>query len=134
MKMKNANEAAKITAVAINKQARDFIANKVAPAIINRAEESKGNIAINLLKNSLDYETACRIGPKIKAILENEFDYIVDFTNYSSYQEEDAYLIYLLFFEEVTVKEVAQICGCSRKTIQNRRKKILNKLCYMIKE
>ena len=39
--------------------------------------------------------------------------------------EEDAYLIYLLFFEEITVKEAAQICGCSRKTIQNRRKRIL---------
>ena len=35
--------------------------------------------------------------------------------------EQEAYLIYLLFFEEVTVKEAAQICGCSRKTIQNRK-------------
>ena len=42
--------------------------------------------------------------------------------------EEDAYLIYLLFFEEVTVKEAAQLCGCSRKTIQNRRKRILEVL------
>lgn len=25
--------------------------------------------------------------------------------------EEDVYLIYLLFFEEVTVKEAAQLCG-----------------------
>ena len=39
--------------------------------------------------------------------------------------EEDAYLLYLLYFEEVTVKEAAQICGCSRKTIANRRKRIL---------
>jgi DNA-directed RNA polymerase specialized sigma subunit len=46
--------------------------------------------------------------------------------------EEDVYLIYLLFFEEVTVKEAAQLCGCSRKTIQNRRKKILNDLCQMM--
>ena len=29
--------------------------------------------------------------------------------------EADAYLLYLLFFEEVTVKEAAQLCGCSRK-------------------
>ncbi len=46
--------------------------------------------------------------------------------------EEDAYLIYLLFFEEVTVKEAAQICGCSRKTIQNRRKRILETLHRVI--
>lgn len=42
--------------------------------------------------------------------------------------EADAYLLYLLFFEEVTVKEAAQICGCSRKTIANRRKRILKEL------
>ena len=36
--------------------------------------------------------------------------------------EQEAYLIYLLFFEEVTVKEAAQICGCSRKTIQKHKK------------
>lgn len=42
--------------------------------------------------------------------------------------EEDAYLLYLLFFEEVTVKEAAQLCGCSRKTIANRRNRILKYL------
>lgn len=42
--------------------------------------------------------------------------------------EEDMYLLYLLFFEEVTVKEAAQLCGCSRKTVENRRKKILREL------
>ena len=42
--------------------------------------------------------------------------------------EADAYLLYLLFFEEVTVKEAAQLCGCSRKTITNRRKRILKEL------
>lgn len=46
--------------------------------------------------------------------------------------EEDAYLIYLLFFEEITVKEAAQICGCSRKTIRNRRKRILEILQLMM--
>lgn len=46
--------------------------------------------------------------------------------------EEDAYLIYLLFFEEITVKEAAQLCGCSRKTIQNRRKRILDNLYQMM--
>lgn len=42
--------------------------------------------------------------------------------------EEDMYLLYLLFFEEVSVKEAAQLCGCSRKTIENRRKRILKVL------
>jgi len=48
--------------------------------------------------------------------------------------EEDVYLLYLLFFEEVTVKEAAQIYGCSRKTIQNRRRKVLSKLYQMMRE
>jgi RNA polymerase sigma factor (sigma-70 family) len=48
--------------------------------------------------------------------------------------EQDAYLIYLLFFENVTVKEAAQICGCSRKTIQNRRNRILAELKNTMKE
>lgn len=49
-----------------------------------------------------------------------------------SLPEEDAYLIYLLFFEEVTVKEAAQLCGCCRKTIRNRRKRILEMLHQML--
>ncbi len=48
--------------------------------------------------------------------------------------EADAYLLYLLFFEEVTVKEAAQLCGCSRKTIANRRKRILLELNGKLKE
>lgn len=47
--------------------------------------------------------------------------------------EADAYLLYLLFFEEVTVKEAAQLCGCSRKTIANRRKRILKELNEKLK-
>ena len=48
--------------------------------------------------------------------------------------EEDDYLLYLLYFEEVTVKEAAQICGCSRKTIANRRKRILKELNGKLRE
>lgn len=49
-----------------------------------------------------------------------------------SLPEMDAYLLYLLFFEEVTVKEAAQLCGCSRKTVENRRRRILRELkCKM---
>ena len=47
--------------------------------------------------------------------------------------EADAYLLYLLFFEEVTVKEAAQLCGCSRKTIASRRKRILKELNEKLK-
>lgn len=47
--------------------------------------------------------------------------------------EENVYLLYLLFFAEVTVKEAAQICGCNRKTIANRRKRILAKLKEKLK-
>ena len=43
-------------------------------------------------------------------------------------REQDAFLIRLLFFEEVSVKDAAWICGCSRRTIQNRRKRILEEL------
>lgn len=39
--------------------------------------------------------------------------------------EEDVYLIHLLYFSEVSISEAAQICGCSRKAIRNRRRRIL---------
>jgi DNA-directed RNA polymerase specialized sigma24 family protein len=45
-----------------------------------------------------------------------------------SLAKEDDRLIYLLFFEEVTIKDAAQILRCSRKTIYNRRKCILSEL------
>ncbi|CUX32921.1 RNA polymerase sigma factor [Clostridium sp. C105KSO13] len=48
--------------------------------------------------------------------------------------EPDAYLIYLLFYEEVKVKEAAQIFGCSRKTILNRKKRILGQLNKIMNE
>lgn len=47
---------------------------------------------------------------------------------------EDARLIKLLYFMEVTVTNAAQILGCSRKTIQNRRKRILKELHQKMKE
>lgn len=48
--------------------------------------------------------------------------------------QKDAYLLHLLFFEEVTVKEAAQLCGCSRKTVENRRRRIFGELkCKMQK-
>lgn len=47
---------------------------------------------------------------------------------------EDARLIELLYFKEFTVTEVAEIYNCSRKTIQNRRKRILEELCFIMRE
>lgn len=46
--------------------------------------------------------------------------------------DSDARLVGLLYFEEVTVTAAAQIYGCSRKTIQNRRKRILGELRQML--
>lgn len=47
---------------------------------------------------------------------------------------EDARLVELLYFLEATVMEAAQIFGCSRKTIQNRRDRILKELCWKMQE
>lgn len=47
---------------------------------------------------------------------------------------EEARLIEMLYFMEKTVTETAHVCGCSRKTIQNRRKRILDKLCCLIQK
>lgn len=48
--------------------------------------------------------------------------------------EQDAYLLKLLYFEEITVKKAADIFNCSKKTIQNRRKRILEKMRKMMEE
>lgn len=45
-----------------------------------------------------------------------------------SLSEDDARLIELLYFMEIAVTDVAQIYGCSRKTVQNRRKRVLQEL------
>lgn len=42
--------------------------------------------------------------------------------------EQDRHLIWLLYFEEDTVREVAEIFGCSRKAIRNWRAKIIREL------
>lgn len=48
--------------------------------------------------------------------------------------EQDVRLLKLLYFEEITVKKVAEILGCSRKTVENRHRKILRELLAMIDE
>ena len=47
---------------------------------------------------------------------------------------EDARLIELLYFVEATVTDTAKLFGCSRKTIQNHRKRILEELCRKMKD
>ena len=90
--MKNANEIAKITEAAIDKRAREFIVDTFAPIIIKRAEEGREDASVDLLKKGMDYPMACMVGPKIKAILENEFDYVVEFINGSNHYDETAYI------------------------------------------
>lgn len=48
--------------------------------------------------------------------------------------EQDAQLIWLLYFEEITVKKAADIFGCSRKAIQNRRERIWGKIRKLMGE
>ncbi len=48
--------------------------------------------------------------------------------------EQENQLIKLLYFKEITTREVAEIFRCSRKSVENRRRKILRKLLAMIDE
>lgn len=77
--------------------------------------EAKGTFCVPV-ENSLE-ETA------IKGMCIEKLRSVLD-----GLPEADKQLLYLLFFEEVTVKEAAHLCGCSRKTIENRRKRILKEL------
>lgn len=47
---------------------------------------------------------------------------------------EEARLIELLYFSETKVADVAQMLGCSTKTVQNRRKRILKELYKKMRE
>ena len=42
--------------------------------------------------------------------------------------KKEVHLIYLLYFAKVSVSEVAQLCECSRRTVQGRHKRIFVKL------
>ena len=76
--------------------------------------EDKGNFSGNFLNVTEGLEETvlrniCR--DKVRAVLEN-------------LPAEDARLIELLYFREITVTDAAQTFRCSRKTRQNRRKRI----------
>lgn len=47
--------------------------------------------------------------------------------------EQDVRLVRLLYFEEIPVKEAAEIFGCCRKIVENRRKRIL-KILFILME
>lgn len=49
-----------------------------------------------------------------------------------SLPKQDARLVRFLYFEEITVKEAADIFGCSRKTIGKHRDRILNELRQVV--
>lgn len=82
--------------------------------------EEQGNISIGVSDGIEDIVIRKMCAEKLRSVMKE-------------LAKEDVYLLYLLFFEEVTIKEAAQICGCSRKTIANRRKRILAKLKEKLK-
>lgn len=82
--------------------------------------EEQGNISIGVSDGIEDMVIRKMCAEKLRSVMKE-------------LAKEDVYLLYLLFFEEVTIKEAAQICGCSRKTIANRRKRILAKLKEKLK-
>lgn len=47
---------------------------------------------------------------------------------------QDRFLIYLLYYEQVTIKEASLRCHCCRKTIHYRKNKILRKLWNIMRE
>ena len=90
--IQKANEVAKITDNSIDKRAREFIVNTFGPIIIKRAEEGRKDASVDLIKSGMDYSIACMVGAKIKSILENEFDYVVEFINSSNHCDETAFI------------------------------------------
>lgn len=48
--------------------------------------------------------------------------------------EQDIQMIWLLYFKEATIREVAEFFGCSRKSVENKRKKIIQKLFCLMRE
>ena len=48
--------------------------------------------------------------------------------------EQDAQMIQLLYYEGLTIKEAAEVSGYSRKTVENKRKKIIRKLLYLMRD
>ncbi len=69
----------------------------------------------------------------LEAVLRNEYRGRLE-NALKNLPEEDIRLVRLLYFDEMTVKKAAETFGCSRKTIQNRRGRILEKMRKMMSE
>lgn len=91
--IKKAHEVANTTVAALDKKAREFIMNKFGPIIIKRAEEGRIDASVELVKSGMDYFMACNVGPRIKEILENEFDYVAEFHSTSNHYDETATIV-----------------------------------------
>lgn len=69
-------------------------------------------------------QSVCTVDVTLEAVLWNECrDNLGNALR--SLPEQDLRLVWLLYFEEITVKEAAEDFGCSRKTINSRKKRIL---------
>lgn len=68
-----------------------------------------------------------------EAVLKNDYQQKLE-NALKNLPEQDTRLLKLLYFEEITVKKASDIFNCSRKTIQNRRKQILEKIRKMMEE
>ena len=68
-----------------------------------------------------------------EAVLRNEYRIRLE-NALKNLPEQDTCLLKILYFEEITVKKAADIFNCSRKTIQNRRKRILEKIRKTMEE
>ena len=76
-------------------------------------------------------QSVCNVDKTLETILHNEcLDKLENALKNLS--EQDIRLVRFLYFEEMTVKKAAEIFGCSRKIIQNRRRKILDKIRKMM--
>lgn len=97
---------------------------KIGVYSLNELEEAKGNCAgMGFGSQEGVEEEALRnvLVDEVKAAL-------------GKISGEDARLIELLYFKGITVTEAAKIYQCSRRTIQNRRKRILEELCFIMQE
>lgn len=72
-------------------------------------------------------QSTCTVDVTQEAVLWNEcWDKLRNALK--SLEKRDAWLVQLLYFEEITVKEAADILGCSRKTIGKHRERIMKEL------
>lgn len=76
-------------------------------------------------------QSVCAVDVTLEAVLWNECRDRLG-NALKSLAEQDARLVRLLYFEEITVKEAADIFKCSRKTIGKHRERILKQLRQVV--